>query len=221
MKGRIVMEQKQNELLEEIISLEWEWFTHVQNQGGRAPCQDDKRTFDIMRKSQFQIWSQEALYSYLEDIRQALKEGRNLMTEKYAYMMETTDPSQFQRIRLLLPEVSEEKKQLVLELTQMQIRWMEEFQEKYPDYAGQGRPLREGTKGGGPGAVSLETYSKGELTTYSAKTLRILKEHLEGLEKKGKNPGICIMDYTARQYGYQSAQDAQDYLKRQKELHSF
>ena len=41
-------------------------------------------TFKIMRKSQAATWSDELLASYLEDLKTATREGRNIMTEKYA-----------------------------------------------------------------------------------------------------------------------------------------
>ena len=38
-------------LVEKIVNLEWEAFDQVDNEGGRADCQDDFQTFSIMRKS--------------------------------------------------------------------------------------------------------------------------------------------------------------------------
>ena len=67
----------------------------VQNCGGRAHCQDDWETFRLMRTSQMRAWNQPMLDSYLDDLRSAQTEGRNLLCEKYAYMMERTNPAEY------------------------------------------------------------------------------------------------------------------------------
>ena len=41
-----------DELMSEIIKLEWDMFSHVSNVGGPASCQMRPDTFKIMRKSQ-------------------------------------------------------------------------------------------------------------------------------------------------------------------------
>jgi len=63
------MERK--ELTNCILELEWDMFTNVTNVGGRASCQDDRKTFIIMRKAQAHIWSMNTLISYLYDLEDA------------------------------------------------------------------------------------------------------------------------------------------------------
>ena len=41
------------ELVDAVVALEWKAFDKVKNLGGRADCQDDWNTFQIMRKSQY------------------------------------------------------------------------------------------------------------------------------------------------------------------------
>lgn len=67
--------------------------------GGPASCQMRPDTFKIMRKSQAATWSDELLASYLEDLKTATREGRNIMTEKYARMMESTFPEEYRSWR--------------------------------------------------------------------------------------------------------------------------
>ena len=41
------------ELVQKIIEVEWNQFQMVKNEGGRAACQDDWNTFQLMRESHF------------------------------------------------------------------------------------------------------------------------------------------------------------------------
>lgn len=92
-----------DELMSEIIKLEWDMFSHVSNVGGPASCQMRPDTFKIMRKSQAATWSDELLASYLEDLKTATREGRNIMTEKYARMMESTFPEEYRKLAAIPP----------------------------------------------------------------------------------------------------------------------
>ncbi len=84
-------------VIEKIISIEWTMFDAVENISGRASCQDDYDTFRIMRKSQLEAWNAETLESYLNDLKTAQENGRNLLSEKYAFMMEYTSPDEFEQ----------------------------------------------------------------------------------------------------------------------------
>ena len=106
---------ERRELEKQIIEKEWIMFQKVQDVNGRASCQDDWTTFLIMRISQFEGWDMNVLESYYDDIEQAEAQERNLIMEKYAYMMEETDPVYFLSIKGMLPEISEEK-QLMAEI---------------------------------------------------------------------------------------------------------
>ena len=62
--------------------MEWELFDQVQNIGGRAVCQDNWSTFQIMRSSQLLPWPPELLSSYRDDLLEAKAAGRNPLSEK-------------------------------------------------------------------------------------------------------------------------------------------
>ena len=97
----------------ELVMLEWQAFDKVENEGGRASCQDDWDTFSIMRRSQYETWTDQMLESYNDDFYTANEQGWNLITEKYARMEESTCPEEYAKIKDSLPPVSEQKAAIV------------------------------------------------------------------------------------------------------------
>lgn len=197
-------------LINEIIEKEWAMFDQVENQGGRAGCQDDEWTFYAMRYSQHQAFSRETLESYRQDLYQAEREGRNLLTEKYAYMMEFTQPDYFDKnLRAYIPSVSPQKGELVDRIANLSIRFQQDFEKIYPAFAAAGRPLT-GTQGGD---VSLHIYTIGELKTYSEKTLNLYLADMRRSEIQGENIAFQIHKSTAEFYGYPDLATAEQRLK--------
>ena len=198
---------------ESLIQTEWHQFYQVQNQGGRASCQEDPETFAIMRRSQFTPWPEELVDSYARDLEQAEEDGRNLLTEKYAWMMEDTAPEDFARIRHLLPEPSLLQREMIDEIAMTQVRWMREYGEKYPRLAAGNRALR--ARDAAPGETSFETYLCGELHTYSEDTLLLYRDMIRSLKAQGQNLSLLIMEASVKAYGYQSLEDAEEKMKTQ------
>lgn len=192
-------------LVDELVSLEWEAFDKVENEGGRADCQDDWNTFSIMRKSQYLTWTEEMLKSYIGDFRRANEKGWNLITEKYGRMMESTAPLRYAQIRDSLPELPEMKKEIIEEIVKIQVGWMEEFARKYPKAAGNARNIH--TAEDTPFDTSYETYLRGELSTYSDETLDLYGRFIAGLCRRDENLAEKIMTNTALLYGYASLEE--------------
>lgn len=185
-------------------------FDKVVNEGGRAGCQDDEWTFYTMRYSQFAAFNTDVLNSYRQDIYVAMQEGRNLLTEKYAYMMEFTDPAYFDRnLKNRLPTVSAAKGELVSRTANILIGCESEFECAYPALAGKGRPLF----GAGQGDVSFHIYTIGELKTYSEETLQLYYQHLKEMTARSENPSFLIHRTTTEFYGYKSLDDAESRIK--------
>ena len=90
------------EKIEKLIQMEWEDFQKVNNEGGRASCQDDPETFFIMRRSHFAPWTEELIDCVQADMDRAHEQGRNLVMEKYAWMMASTAPEQFKKLHHFL-----------------------------------------------------------------------------------------------------------------------
>lgn len=197
-------------LVNELVSLEWEAFDQVENEGGRADCQDDFNTFSIMRKSQYYTWTEEMLKSYIADFHRANDRGWNLITEKYGRMMESTAPLKFAQIKSLFPELPEMKKEIINEIVRIQVEWMEEFAEKFPKAAGNARSIH--TSEDNPFNTSYETYLRGELSTYSDETLDLYGRFIARLCRENKNLAQMTMANTAFLYGYASLEDLEEKL---------
>lgn len=204
-------EKEKSDLIEKIVALEWKQFDVVQNEGGRASCQDDWNTFSIMRKSQYMAWKEDVLESFYRDLSEADARGWNLIMEKYARMMESTAPIRYKELKESLPVISEEKKNVSEQIIQIQVGWMETFAKAYPNMAGNARNIH--TSEDTPFNTSYETYLRGELLTYSDETLALYGKMIVDLSREGKNLAKMIMTNTALLYGYESIEDAEERLK--------
>lgn len=190
-----------------IVDLEWGMFDKVQNIGGRADCQDNRPAFYIMRGSQLSAWSREMLESYLQDLREAQAQDRNLLAEKYGYMMEQTNPVEYVQIKDRLPARSEEKLSLIKTLCRQQVRWQEELSEKFPALTGRGRATHSDEDK--VWETSFETYLAGELSTYSMRTLHLYMKHMQKQKEDGINMNRRILEKEVELYGYPSLEAAE------------
>lgn len=199
-----------DEIINKIVSAEWDMFTAVNEGEERASCQEDRATFEGMRTAQFSQWSSGAACSYLEDLEEARRAGRNLVEEKYIHMMKTTEPS---RYAALLPRVNApggEALALAQEVSGLLLEQTRLLFEDYPYVSGQGRPLYSAFDYAG---TSVETYQFGELLTYSVKTLAGLREHINALAAEGRSLAREILEATVKYYGYASLDAAEAAMK--------
>jgi hypothetical protein len=196
------------DMIDSIVEAEWKMFQDVPNIGGRAACQDDLKTFRIMRAGQSASWSDAMLESYLDDLNDAKRSGRNLLTEKYARMMRSTSPSEYARIEHLLQPIDPEAIELIDQIVKIVLEWEQELLEKYPYIVKRGRPLfsREDSIG----VTSMETYLRGELSTYSIRTLALYLDHIQKEQSENVNGSAITLLYMIKQYGYDSLEEANE-----------
>lgn len=210
MQDKKEMQDKMEEreaLIDEVIEREWEQFQYVKNEGGRASCQDDHETFVIMRKSQFMNWTQELLESYRQDLIEAEAAHWNLLTEKYARMMESTAPERYAELADILPKRSKERIQMQEEMIAQQIRWEEDFAVKFPGVASTGRVIH--TSEDTPWDTSIETYARGEISTYSDRTVGLLKKLYDQMAIDQENLSEKTLRNMTALYGYESLEEAE------------
>lgn len=203
----LLMKDKISELANDITLLEWEFFDKVKNIGGRASCQDDFPTFEIMRKSQYLTWDIPMLESWKADLLQYKRGGGNPITLKYAYMMAHTSPAEFAEIRDSLPPIDDEKRRIIDIIAEMQVGMMNDFAAKYPKLAENARSITDSDDS--IYNTSYETYLKGELAAYSPETLKLYGYFIAKTAADGENIAEKTMLNTVHFYGYKSLDDAE------------
>ena len=202
------IDSKNHTIAEEITRLEWQQFQLTENEGGRANCQGDWQTFHIMRMSQFLTWQLDLQESYRQDLERANSDGRNLITEKYARMMESTAPEIFERtIKPYIKPILEPRKSEQEKIILTQVKWADDFRNRYPHLGFAMRVLK--TSEDTEENTSFETYLRGELSTYSAETFAKYKTFIEDLTAKNLNLTQMIITNTVHMYGYDSLDSAE------------
>lgn len=198
------------ETIKEIVLAEWDFFDKTKNEGGRASCQNNFPVFSVMRKSQYMTWPDDMLQIYLEHLRISKAQGRNLITEKYGRMMESTAPEAYDKIKDAFQALSPERVQIQEAIVGIQVGWMEEFAAKYPKMAGNARSIHtaEDTEYN----TSYETYLRGELGTYSDELMEAYGRFIVSLAQEGKNLAYETMENTAHLYGYKDVPEAEEKL---------
>ena len=196
------------ERIEDIIMREWDMFQHVNNEGGRASCQDDWPTFNIMRESQYACWPDGLLAGMQQELIRAGAQERNLVMEKYARMMASTAPEQYARMEPVLPRIPEVCRQLTEEIVSVHCRWMQEHAEQYPSLSSRGRVLY--TSQDSEWETSAETYLRGELLTWSEELLRGYLAFVKSCEETGVNLVIEQDRHMVAAYGYDSLEEAEE-----------
>lgn len=211
MLERLTDEEKVGQM-KRIVDAEWGMFQNVNHMGGRADCQDDKITFYTMRLSQFGEWPDAMLLSYGADLEAAKLQQRNLVMEKYAYMMETTDYEYYKnQLAPFLPNIDSDTMQTIREIADYFVACETTFAFQYPNLSRAGRPITAGADS--TFATSVETYTIGELKTYSPKTLQLFLEHIRAQKAAGKNMVHAIKAALVQYYGYSSMEDAEQKMK--------
>lgn len=201
---------KRDDVINEIVRLEFEAFDKVQNEGGRAECQNNWPFFYVMRKSQYLTWTDDMLLCIRDLWSENKAKGWNMITEKYGRMMESTAPEEYERIQESFPHKSEETKAIVNQIAVIQVSWMQDFAKEYPKLAANARDITSDADE--IDNASYETYLKGELLTYSEELLKLYAQFVVDLYRSGKNLARMTIENTAKLQGYRSLDEAEKSL---------
>ena len=201
-------------LIADIECMEWDMFSSVNNIGGKADCQNDRDQFSVMREASYATWTSEMLESYKDDLEQAASQGVNLMSEKYARMMEVTMPGAID-----MPPLPDARRALMDEAMGIVMSWEEELYERYALLRHRARSLTQASEDGSAiSGTAFDTYLYGELSIYSERTLRLYVEHLRMQRAAGTNGSMAVYDRMARLQGWASFDAAdKDFRKRMTE----
>ncbi len=175
--------EKKWEIIDEIIAAELDMFLKVRaSNADENRCQEDPKTFKLMRWMSHSVLSLETLESYRDDLMEAKEQGRNMMTEKYALMDN------------LLPH-PEEGKELIDNIASHEIDWIRELKDKYPTVIQDNIP-------------QFVNYMICEYETYSVKTLKLLDADVKKAADKKKNLTEMRYNNLFKRLGYSSIADA-------------
>ena len=195
-------------LTERIVALEWDQFQRTENEGGRASCQGNWPVFRQMRSSQFLTWPLDLLASYRDDLVEADRVGRNLVTEKYARMMASTAPDEYrERIEPYIPRLSNERIARQERVIGVQVVWAAAFRERWPKLGMAMRVLT--TAEDTLEDTSFETYLRGELGTYADTTFARYERMVDDWRAAGRNLTEATVRNTVVMGGFADLDEAE------------
>ena len=121
--------------------------------------------------------------------------------------MESTFPEEYRKLAASLPPVDRETLRKIEEIVAINVGWKAELFDRYPRLSGKGRPLH--TSEDSAMETSFETYLRGELKTYSARTITLLHELTLRQQQDGVNGAELNLLNQVQQYGYATLEQAE------------
>lgn len=174
--------EDRQKLLSRIIDMEADMFAKVnEGKADKVECQTQLKTFRSMRNMSFAVLSDETLQSYYEDLKFAVLDGRNLVTEKYA------------RMDKLIPPLNDNS--LIEEIVQIEKEWMQDLHAKYPHAVGM--------------SPQFENYERSELETYSDETITSYYRDVATARQMGLNLVEARYNVLYRGMGFTSLEEVE------------
>lgn len=163
-----------NRLLDEIAEREFQMFLAAPEQGDTAQFQDRPEIFKLTRRMAHSAHDNEFLESYLDDLREAAKNGRNFMREKYGF---DNQPRH------------EQDSALVDEIADAEMHFLNQAASLYPDI------IRH------KASEEYRHYLRAELETLSSKSLELYAAEIRKDLANGYNPALERHNWLAAQLG--------------------
>ena len=99
-------------------------------------------------------------------------------------------------------------KEIIKKIVKIYLKWELEIIEKYPHLASKARPLY--SKDDTPNYTSIETYLKGELASYSLKTLKLYYNFILEYLNQNKNLAFENIQNIVLKKGFSSLEEAEN-----------
>ena len=161
----------------------------------RIRPEEDDRVFPFSKTVVYEMWTNEMLESYLNDLKTAQKNGRNLLIEKYA------------RMDNLIPPLNTNP--LIDKIVEIETMWQEEIRNKYPAIYNRvcrsTDPARDGS--------NFSIYLQCELETYSDNTLELYYKNSKSAFDRGENLALRTLERLVKKGGYNDLDHAEKLLK--------
>ena len=125
--------------------------------------------------------------------------------------MKYNSPQEYEKIKDILESPGQNKISLIEKIMSIYMEWEEEFFKKYPIFSSMGRALY--SKDDDDIETSIETYLRGELLSYSEKTLELYLKYILDMKEKNINLAIKNMDNLANMQGFKNSNDVEEYYK--------
>ena len=125
--------------------------------------------------------------------------------------MKYNSPQEYEKVKNILENPSKNKITLIGKIMSIYMKWEEEFFKKYPIFSSIGRPLYSTEDDNIE--TSIETYLRGELLSYSEKTLQLYLKYIIEMKEKNINLAIKNMDNLANMQGFKNSDEVEEYYK--------
>ena len=135
---------------------------------------------------------------------------RDNASKSTVYYRFASAEKEYEIIKDYLPEISPEKEELVQKIVEIYLHWEEEIIQKYPKVTAKGRPLH--SEFDTPNHTSIETYLKGELSSYSVKTLKLYYEYIQSCVTNNVNLAENNLENIVLEKGYKTIDEAEKSL---------
>ena len=109
-----------------------------------------------------------------------------------------------------LPPLDPEAMAQVDDIVAAHVSWKEDLDSRFPSLADRGRPLR--SRDDRPGWVSMETYLRAELRTYSPKTIALYHRATMERLRKGESEAEQNLLHQVQQYGFEDIESAEKHF---------
>ncbi len=113
----------------------------------------------------------------------------------------------YARMENLIPPLSENP--IIDAIVQMALEAQRGMLSRYPNILSRGRPIEDD----GSGATSFTTYLRGELETYSDRTLELLHRDIRQIAERGENWAVQTYTSLFRELGYTSLDEVEEKLR--------